>query len=317
VGGVVEGFLAPFGHRKGHLHLVQRLDVKVVALKAEAVFVGQHGFGLDRQQRIVSRGVLFFHVMAVVGGDHADAEFLRPRLQNRVDAGLMVDAVVLNLDVVVFSEQVAVPQHSFPRLGLAPMHQQLLHLTAEAARKGDDALGMLLKQFVVDARLVIIALGIPARAEAAEVLVTLEGAGQQREVKDALFSAHTGLLVAPSAESGHHVGFIAQNRLDAHPHRVVVKVHRAVHVAVVGHGAGGVVGRDFLDPFQEVFELGGSVQQAVLRVLVQVREPGNLGSVRGATRPVRQVNVKLGGQIGRGHGASLGARGRGFSGVGT
>jgi hypothetical protein len=45
-----------------------------------------------------------------------------------------------------------------------------------------------------------------------------------------------------------------------------------VHIAVVGHGEGWVIWAGFGNPFQKVFDSSRTVQQAVLRVLMQMRE---------------------------------------------
>ncbi len=209
---------------------------------------------------------------------------------------LLGQTMVLNLDVVVLAEQVAVPHQALPGLVLPALQQQLLHLAAQAPGKGDDALVVLLQQLVVDARLVVVALGVAPAAQAAQVLVALEIPGEQREVKDALLAAHARLLVAPRAVARHHVGLVAQNRLDPRRLRVVIEVHRAVHVAVVGHGARSVLtlGRDLFHPFEQVLEFGRAVQQRVLGVLVQVREAAAVALFRRAARTVRQMNVRPG-----------------------
>ena len=103
-GGVVEQFLAPLGGRQRLVHLLQVLDVELVAGKLEAVLVGHHRFGLDRQQRLVRGGVRLLHVMPVVGRHHADAQFLRPRLQDRIIFLLLGQPMILNLDVVVLAK---------------------------------------------------------------------------------------------------------------------------------------------------------------------------------------------------------------------
>ena len=121
--------------------------------------------------------------------------------------------MVLNLDEVVLAKEVAVPQQARLGLVLAALEEELLHLRPQAAGKGDDPLVMLLQEFVVDARLVIVALGVAAAAQAAKVLVAGKVTGQQGEVEDALLAAHAGFLVAPRAEAGDDIGFIAQNRL--------------------------------------------------------------------------------------------------------
>ena len=307
-GGVVERLLTPLGNGERRLHFFQILDVELVAGELEAVFIGERGFGLNRQQRLVGGGVGLFDVVPVVGRHHADAEFLRPGLQNGVVLLLLGQAVVLNLDEVVVSEQLAVPQQPRPRVVLAPLHQQLLHFGAQAAGKGDDAFVVLLKQLVVDARLVVVALGVAAAAQAAEVLVALEVAGEQRQVKDALFPVLSAAAVSPGAEAGHHIRLVADDRLDPHPRRVVIEMHRPVHVAVVGHGErrGLPLGRHFLGPLQQVLELGRAVEQAVLRVLVQVGKFFRLaaGAVRQVDMRVRLDDGGVGGchrnRIGRG-----------------
>ena len=58
-------------------HLVLGFHIKLVGLKLHSVGIVKGAVGLYAQQNTVDFAVLFFYVMAVVGRDHSDANFVR------------------------------------------------------------------------------------------------------------------------------------------------------------------------------------------------------------------------------------------------
>ena len=58
-------------------HLVLGFHIELVGLKLHSVGIIKGAVGLYAQQNTVDFAVLFFYVMAVVGCDHSDADFVR------------------------------------------------------------------------------------------------------------------------------------------------------------------------------------------------------------------------------------------------
>src|SRR5690606_7868357 len=257
------------GHRPGHLF--RRLDVELVAREPHAVLARDHLLRLDREQHVVGVRVLAPDVVAVVGGDHADAVPVGELAQHRVQSLLLLEPVVLDLDEEVLPEDVEVLLEK-PLALLGPeVEDGARDLGAEAAGERDHALRVLAEQLEVDTRLHVEALEVGAAREAAEVLVTLEVLREEREVVVAAVELRrTAALL--EARAGRDVGLEPDDGLDAVGDAGPVELDGPVHVAVVRHGHGGVVGGDLLDPLHQLADARGPVQEAVSGVLMEVRE---------------------------------------------
>ena len=197
-----------------------------------------------------------------------------------VGAVLLGDAVVLQLDEeVVAPEDVLQPGGLGHRLLDVVAQQRLQHVAAEAAGRGDDALGVLGEQLPVDPGLVVVALEVGAERELDEVLVAGLVLGQRGQVVvelPAALGVAAGVVdaAAPGGtlEAGvvRHVELGADDGVDARRPAGRVEVQDAVHVAVVGDAdrrlaVPGRLGHDVADP-------GGAVEHRVLGVHVQVGE---------------------------------------------
>src|SRR5690606_36408221 len=189
-------------------------DVELVAREAHAVLVADERLGADGEEHVVGVGVLLAHVVAVVGGHHADAVALRELLEHAVEAALLLEAVVLQLDEEVVAEDAQVAVEDALALLLAEVEDGAGDLRAQAARQGDDALVVLLEQLQVDARLHVEALEVGAAGELAEVLVALEVLGQQGEVEVAAVDLG-GAAALLEARARRHVRLEADDWLDA------------------------------------------------------------------------------------------------------
>ena len=89
-----------------------------------------------------------------------------------------------------------------------------------------------LERFQVDSRLIIKSVAESDRVQKRNILVTFFVFAEQNEVVEFCFSAFYGQIVA-------NVKFRSDNRLYAFFLAGVEKVHRAVHVSVVGYGERG------------------------------------------------------------------------------
>ena len=127
----------------------------------------------------------------------------------------------------------------------------------------------LAQELLVDPRLVVESLGEAVRDQLAEVAVALVVHGQQDQVV-VVFPVAAVDPLALVAAARSHVDLAAEDRLDPGRHRLPVELHRAEHVAVVGHGDGRLP--QALGPLDQRGDLVGAVQQAVLGVAMKVYE---------------------------------------------
>ena len=156
-------------------HLVGTLDVEVVAVELHPLLVAEGLAGADAEQDFVREGVVLREVVRVVRGDEPQSGLLAEARHHRHDLLLVGDAVVLDLEEeVVRAEDVFVLQRGVfaPCVRLPPA--RLCETSPFQARREDDQpFAMLAQQLLVDARLVIEALGVSGRDELDEVLVAL------------------------------------------------------------------------------------------------------------------------------------------------
>ncbi len=120
------------------------------------------------------------------------------------------------------------------------LQDQLRDETAEAARRGGDALVVALEQLPVAAGLVVVAVEVRRARDLDEVAVALVRLGEHREVEDLVL----GTLRAVEARRVGEVALHAEDGLDVRRPRRLVEREHAVHVAVVGDADRGLaVGR--------------------------------------------------------------------------
>ena len=265
---------------KQHLHLVLLLEVEVAARKAEAALVVDQAARIDAQQHIVGHGVLLLHVVTIVGGDHLDVVLLGKDQQLLIDV-LLADPeavdivqppVPLKFDVVIFAEQVQPPLQFHLRFGYLALHDELRHDGTDTAGGNDQPLVVLHHQFLIDARVLTVGpLDVAQAAELAEVFVALAVLGQhQLVVAVVLFALGAGeRLPVPVF---HQVKLAAHDRLDLAARRLGHEFKGPEHVTVVGHRHG------FLSVSHGLVhhrpDLGGTVEQGILGVAVEVNELG-------------------------------------------
>jgi hypothetical protein len=173
-------------------------------------------------------------------------------------------------EIVVLAEDLLVPARRLPGLGEVARADGPRDLRVQAAREHEQPLGVLGQQLLVHPRLVVEALEIGLGDQLDEVAVAGDVADEDGQVVGALVTA---VLRAPlGARARRDVELAADDRLHARLHRRLVELDRAEEVAVVGQRDGREV--EVLGLLDELLELGGSVEEAVLRVDVQVDELG-------------------------------------------
>ena len=132
--------------------------------------------GADAEQDVVGLGLGLVDVVEVVGHDERQAGLRRQAEELLVEAALLGQAVVLELEEeVVLAEDVAVlagqPPGELPVVDL----ERLGDLAAEAGGQADQALAVAGEVLAVDPRLVVVAVEVGVGDEPAEVLVARRG----------------------------------------------------------------------------------------------------------------------------------------------
>ena len=165
------------------VHFVMTLDVKSRALELHAIGVLDRLAGLDAQHHVLGVGVVFAEIVAVVGRDHRQAEVFFQAKQVGVDAMLLLQALVLNLEKeVVRTENVAVGGRRVPRRVVLLFHQALGHFAFEAARKSDQPFRVLGEKLLADARLVVEAVQRGLRGDLRQVAVAFFVFGEDQQM---------------------------------------------------------------------------------------------------------------------------------------
>ena len=178
--------------------------------------------------------VLLAEVMGVVRRGQGQARLRVEAIQPLVDAPLLFDAVVHDLEEeAVLAEDLAEDPDRLQGGGLPAGPEVLRDLAGEAAGEADQTVGVRGQHFLVDARPMVEAFRIPDRDQLDQVVIAGLVRGQQRHVVVRLFDARPRLVVAAP---GGHVDLAAQDGLDALVDGRVVEVHRPEHVAVIGDG---------------------------------------------------------------------------------
>ena len=266
VEGVGQG-VGEVGEQLGHL--LARFEIELFALFFHGpVDVADDVGGLQADQDLAGVGVLLGQVVDVVAGRQRDVQVAGQRHQLRQDLHLFGHAVVLEFDVKIVLEHLAVPAGRLPGLVLAAVQQLVGDLALDAGRHDQQALPVLFQQFLVDARLAVEALQKGGGDQFAQVAVALVVLDQHQQVEVVeLVLAAVGLV---EAGIGRQVELGADDRLDLALQGFFIEIDRAQDGAVVGQGHGGHL--EIAGFFQQVVDLQGGIEQAVLGMQVQVDE---------------------------------------------
>ncbi len=249
------------------LHLLGGAEVEVAGLVAHPLLIVHHLAGLDAQENVVALRVLRGQVVAVVGAHQGDARLLVQAQQALVDHGLTADAVVLELQIEAVRTE-DVPQLQGPGLGggVVAGGQPLGDLPGQTGGQGDEPPAVGAQQVHVHPGLDVEALREGHADHVAEVFISLLVPAQEDQV--AALPIQLIDLVKAGPAGGRDVHLAADNGLDALPLAGAVEVNCAVHDPVVCDRHGGLA--QLLDPAGQSVDLAEAVQQAVLRVDVEV-----------------------------------------------
>ena len=216
-------------------------------------------------------GVLGLEVVRVIGPDEGCADRVGDPDRPRRDLALLLEPVRLHLhEVMVLAEDLLIPACRLERLGLVTRGELTAHLGIEAPGEHEEPVGVLGEELPVHARLVVVALEVGLGDEPHEIGVAGLVAHEDGAVAGALVAA---VLSRPlEAAPRRDVELRAEDGLHARLHAGRVEIDAAEEVAVVGQGEGGEA--QLLRALDELLEARGAVEQAVLRVDVQVNEIG-------------------------------------------
>ncbi len=264
------------GHRLGKIaedrgHFLRRLQVELIAVIAQPLGVVDGLPGADAEQHVVRPVVGVLQVVDVVRAHERQVEVAGNRRQADVDDALVVDALVLHFEEeIAVPEDVAIGRRRLHGLGVLLGADPGRDLALEAAAEADEAGRVGGQEVLVDARLVVEALGVSRGHELDEVVIALARRGEQDQVIGRL--ARRAAL-RPAIARGD-IDFAAENRVDAALARLVVKDDRREHVAVLGNRERRHLQLD--RAVEQLLDAAGTVEQRVLRVQVQVDELGHL-----------------------------------------
>ena len=252
---------------ENRVHLLGAFQVQLLGGETQPLFILQHLAGLDADQGVLGLGMLAAEVMGVIGGHQRDFQLPGDLDQPGHLLALDIQAVVHDLDKeVVLAEQVAQRGRALEGLVEAVFVDRLGDHPLGAAAQADQAPAVLFEHLQVDPRLVVEPLQVADAGELDQVAVALQVFRQQGDMVVNL--AFLGLFLP--AVAGGDIGLDADNRLDPLVPRRAVELERPEQVAVVGQGQGGHAETGGLG--DELSGLAGPVQQAVIRVVVQVYE---------------------------------------------
>ena len=261
------GVLAGLRHHGEQIvHFIRRLDVKLIGLELHLIGV-LHGLaGLDAEKDALHFGVFPAQIVGVVGGGHRDARLPRQLDELGQNDGVLFQAVVLQLNVVIaFAKQVPVPQCRVFCPLVVPRQNGLRDLARQTGRKADEPFVVLFEQLLINAGLGVKPLGEGCGDHLDEVLVAGLIFAQQDQMVVAVDLVD---LIEPGASG--NVDFAADDGLDARFSGRFIKLHTAVHDTVVGAGDGRLPA--LLHAVHQLVDAAGTVQQAVFRMDMEVDE---------------------------------------------
>ena len=208
-------------------------------------------------------GVILAQIVRVVGGDEGDAHLRREAGDSGDEAFILLQTVVLQFEEeVVLAEDFGVGASEIAGFGVVVAEERFVEIAAETGREADDAFRMLGEQILVDAGLIVEAFEVAGRDQFDEIAVAfLVFAEQDQVVVAIVFGAG---LVAVLID----VDLAAKNGMDAFIFGGVVKLDGAEHVAVVGHGDGGLF--ELRGELHELLDFACAVEQRVVGVAMEM-----------------------------------------------
>ncbi len=172
--------------------------------------------------------------------------------------------MILNFDVKIpLAKQLLIIERKVFCFFVVARKQRLRNFARKARRKADEPLMILLKQRVIDSRLVVKALGKAKRYHADKVPVACLVFTQKHKMVRSVDAAHF-----VKARSGGNVDLAADDGLDPLFFGRLIKIHTAVHHAVIRNGNGRLP--QCFYALHQPLNPAGAVQKAVFRMQMQM-----------------------------------------------
>ena len=264
------GILAGFRHHGEQLvHFVCRFDIELVGLELHFIRILNGLAGLDAEQDALHFGIFLAQIVGVVGGCHGNSGLPCKLDELRQHSIILFQTMVLKLDIIVFlTEEVSIPQRCCFGALIIARQDGLWNFACQTGRQADQTFVIFFQQFLINAGLGIKALHKGGRHHFDQVFVAGLIFAQQDQVVVAV-----DLIYLVKAGAGGHIHLTADDGLDASLFCSLIKLHAAVHHAVVGAGNGGLSALFYA--IHQLVNAAGTIQQAVLCVDVQMdKRPG-------------------------------------------
>ena len=221
---------------KGPVHLLRAAEEVLIPVHPHPVRVRAEFARVDAQHNVLGFGILGGDVVAITGGDQRNVQ-VAGQFDGCVQRQLLdLDAVVHDLDEVAVPEQIVKPLGDFLSflqvlLGTVPPQQRPVQFAGHTAAQAEDALVVLLEQFLVDTRLEVEPFQVGRRGHFEQVLEPGAVLAQQRQMV-AGFLHVAGRFLPPAA--GGDVRLVADDRLQTGVFGFLIELQRTVQIAVVG-----------------------------------------------------------------------------------
>ena len=227
--------------------------------------------GVYADEDILERRLFLQGIVRIVGGHDGDLHLSMQLHESLVDYGQVRHSAVLHeLQEISFAEQLPIIRHRLPGSVHVALGDGPRHLAAGAARHHDQTFVVLLQDFSVYSRFVVVPLEVRLCHKLDEVLVALCVLCEDGYVVRALV---VGVPTVAAALGDVHLA--ADDRLDPRGLRLLIEFDDAVHSSVVGDGKG--VHAQCFGPVDQGFEAAETIEQAVFGVDVKVGKQGASG----------------------------------------
>ncbi len=273
-------------------HFLGGFDVVAGAVEFESARLVQRGAGVDAQHGVLRAGVFGTRVMGIVGGQQRRVELFCDVEQPVGHLLFDFQAVVHEFDVeIIAAENVLEFAGGTQRVIELAQAQTSLDDARRAAGRGDDAFRIFGEDFLIHTRIahdsafkvrvgggfhevdeafvVFCPHGQVGDDTAAGHIIRVTAAMQRIQIRIPVgVPAHTGGVLTCGFR--RHIGFDADDRLDAGVDRGAPHLIRAMHVAVVGDADGRHA--QFLGALDQIRYFRCAVEQRIMRVIMQLHE---------------------------------------------
>ncbi len=146
-----------FGHfGEQRRHFITGFYIKFIGGKAHAGVFVDCVFCGDADKNFLNFGILFVYVMCVVCDNKTDAELVRKLYNLRICTLLFVKSVVLYLEkIIVFAENIPVPQRGFFSLFVVIIEKSLRNFTGKTGGEAYKPLMVFFEQLFVNSGLCV------------------------------------------------------------------------------------------------------------------------------------------------------------------